>query len=102
MSTRPNSSRLRDLLVLAAFWVAAVLLLRQIAPASPNRTALVQTVAIGFVLAFGGFVIAAVGMRIKFPRGWPRLAHVAYGVLVLVVVAVFFFGGALILGRLLS
>ena len=79
-----------------------MLLLREIAPASRNGTAMAQTVAIGFVLALGGFTIAAVGLRTQFFRMWPRLARLAYGVLVFVVVAVFFFGGALIVARLLS
>jgi hypothetical protein len=102
MSTRPDTSRLRDLAVFAAFWVAAVLLLREIAPASSKGTALAQTVAIGFVLALGGFAIAAVGLRTQFPRVWPRLVRLAYGVLVFIVVVVFFFGGAIIVSRLLS
>jgi len=99
MISHAKSTRLRDLGVFGAFWLAAVILLREVFATGLSLPALVVTILAAFVLALGAIIIAAVGLRARFVRVWAPAIRIAYGAFVLAALSAFFFGGAYWLGQ---
>ena len=94
-----HPSRRRDVLVFAAFWLAAVALLRVVvAPRSDAQSFLLVLLA-AFVLALLCFAVAVLGLRAHYSNAWARSLRIAYGVVGICVVAALFFGGAIVLGQ---
>jgi hypothetical protein len=101
MATLSNSTRAQDLAVLIVFWLVAVVLLREVAGPRGSVHGLFAILVAGLVLAIGAFAIAVRSLRARFVGTMARPLQIVYGVLVFVAVGVFFFGGAVLLARLL-